>query len=239
MKQYHVNAKGEAGACSATKGKCPFGGEANHFTSAEAARAAYENDQEAVLAGAVTSLRKVRPVAPPKSMSMFHKQLESVPTIEDSKILAAPTLSEGYMGGRAYLGAERAKETEYVSQAKAAEGLRNLVKRAKAMGELPQWLDISVKKNSGSMVNSISLTAGYKPEGGRKVRAIPHEWLYEPQDKTDFRREQTHEEVKKLEKYLATLSRSYESSDINGMVDYYNSSAGGHFEWRHAWHDRD
>jgi hypothetical protein len=44
MAKYHVNkATGEAGACRATKGKCPFGGEAEHFTSREAARQAFES----------------------------------------------------------------------------------------------------------------------------------------------------------------------------------------------------
>lgn len=47
MKKYHINAKGEAGACSAKKGGCPFGGEDEHFTTPEAARASYEKKQEA------------------------------------------------------------------------------------------------------------------------------------------------------------------------------------------------
>ena len=47
MKKYHINAKGEAGACSAKKGGCPFGGEDEHFTTPEAARASYESKQEA------------------------------------------------------------------------------------------------------------------------------------------------------------------------------------------------
>jgi len=43
---YHVNNSGEAGACKAAKGKCPFGSADEHFTSAEAARVAYESSQE-------------------------------------------------------------------------------------------------------------------------------------------------------------------------------------------------
>jgi hypothetical protein len=42
MAKFHINGKGEAGKCSATKGGCPFGGESEHFTSPEAAREAYE-----------------------------------------------------------------------------------------------------------------------------------------------------------------------------------------------------
>lgn len=48
MALFHVNpATGEAGACSAQKGKCPFGSTDDHFTSAEAARSSYENSMAA------------------------------------------------------------------------------------------------------------------------------------------------------------------------------------------------
>jgi hypothetical protein len=43
MAKFHINPKtGDPGACSATNGKCPFGGAEDHFTSVEAARAASE-----------------------------------------------------------------------------------------------------------------------------------------------------------------------------------------------------
>jgi hypothetical protein len=42
MAQFHVNSKGEAGKCAATQGKCPFGGEDEHYTSLEAARDSFE-----------------------------------------------------------------------------------------------------------------------------------------------------------------------------------------------------
>lgn len=42
MAKYHVNAAGEAGPCKATQGGCPFGGEENHYSTPEEARAAYE-----------------------------------------------------------------------------------------------------------------------------------------------------------------------------------------------------
>ena len=47
MAGFHVNDKGEAGSCSASSGNCPFGGPEEHFTSAEAARKAYETKTEA------------------------------------------------------------------------------------------------------------------------------------------------------------------------------------------------
>lgn len=40
--KFHINSNGEAGRCKAEKGGCPFGGESEHFTSAEAAREHYE-----------------------------------------------------------------------------------------------------------------------------------------------------------------------------------------------------
>lgn len=44
---YHINTKtGEPGKCSASKGKCPFGGDAEHYTSQDAARSAFESSQE-------------------------------------------------------------------------------------------------------------------------------------------------------------------------------------------------
>lgn len=46
MAKYHVNPKtGVPGECSAREGNCPFGDEEKHFTSEEAARAAYESTQ--------------------------------------------------------------------------------------------------------------------------------------------------------------------------------------------------
>lgn len=43
---FHVNTKtGETGECGAVKGKCPFGNAENHYTSAAAARTAFEEAQ--------------------------------------------------------------------------------------------------------------------------------------------------------------------------------------------------
>jgi hypothetical protein len=44
---YHINDKGASGACSATKGGCPFGGAEEHYTSPAAAQAAYEERMSA------------------------------------------------------------------------------------------------------------------------------------------------------------------------------------------------
>ena len=42
MAKFHINGNGEAGQCRAQAGGCPFGGEAEHFTTAEAARESFE-----------------------------------------------------------------------------------------------------------------------------------------------------------------------------------------------------
>jgi len=58
MALFHVNpATGEAGACSAQKGKCPFGSTDDHFTSAEAARSSYENSMATKAHAAVSKPR--------------------------------------------------------------------------------------------------------------------------------------------------------------------------------------
>lgn len=58
MAKFHINGNGEAGSCKAEKGGCPFGGESEHFTSAEAARSAYEAQKSAEN---VSQLRKPFP----------------------------------------------------------------------------------------------------------------------------------------------------------------------------------
>ncbi len=42
MAKYHVSPDGNPRVCSAPNGKCPFGGDETHYTSKEAARAAFE-----------------------------------------------------------------------------------------------------------------------------------------------------------------------------------------------------
>jgi hypothetical protein len=66
LMKFHINSNGEAGRCSATKGGCPFGGESEHFTSAEAAREHYEKTMtgEAVPAKATKKPGRVKPVLP-------------------------------------------------------------------------------------------------------------------------------------------------------------------------------
>lgn len=48
MPRFHINTdSGEAGACRAVKGNCPFGSDSEHYSSAEEARAAFEKSMNA------------------------------------------------------------------------------------------------------------------------------------------------------------------------------------------------
>lgn len=42
MARYHITDRGEAGLCAATQGRCPYGGDDDHYPSAFVARAAFE-----------------------------------------------------------------------------------------------------------------------------------------------------------------------------------------------------
>jgi len=73
MKKYHINGNGEAWPCNATKGSCPFGGEADHFATPQEARAFYEASQSSF--PALPSHEKLEPpyrdtVLPPNSESV-------------------------------------------------------------------------------------------------------------------------------------------------------------------------
>lgn len=46
MTKYHINGKGVAAPCRATKGNCPFGGEDSHYDSQEAAQEAADKQNE-------------------------------------------------------------------------------------------------------------------------------------------------------------------------------------------------
>ena len=46
MAKFHVSSDGNPRVCSSSEGKCPFGGNENHYTSKEAARAAFEESMK-------------------------------------------------------------------------------------------------------------------------------------------------------------------------------------------------
>ena len=49
MAKFHISSDGNPRVCSASEGKCPLGGNENHYTSKEAARAAYEESAETLV----------------------------------------------------------------------------------------------------------------------------------------------------------------------------------------------
>lgn len=56
---YHIDPEtGNPGPCSAKAGNCPFGADDSHFTSADAAREAYELQSEAAKAKALTAWKR-------------------------------------------------------------------------------------------------------------------------------------------------------------------------------------
>lgn len=85
MSKFHVNGEGNPGKCTAQAGNCPFGGEADHHSTAEAARAAFEASQVAVPAAQTKIPAQLGPGAvaqpedleamPPASGVVFEREL--------------------------------------------------------------------------------------------------------------------------------------------------------------------
>lgn len=67
--KFHVNSKGEPGKCSAQSGGCPFGSEAEHHSSKDAAAAAYEKNMKSQLLPKVSKISSTVTVVPPKVLS--------------------------------------------------------------------------------------------------------------------------------------------------------------------------
>jgi len=87
MAKFHINEAGEAGACAATKGNCPFGGEDDHFTSAEAARAFYEQTMAPATLSTVKLPAKDRPFRVPTASftldsTSYEETLETAETLK-------------------------------------------------------------------------------------------------------------------------------------------------------------
>lgn len=294
MRLYHVNPyTGEPGECTATIKKCLYGTDEDHYTSPEAARAAYEKAQEQnklspeevakaygiataasqglPLSGYTThrlekaldraakgsaavkkaieeelKLRKPSPKAAPvagrrklefpKDFKDFEAQIkELVPDPKDSKLIAMPTVTnENYK--HEYKGAKAGTKNadgSYMTQADVAKEIRNAVKEAKDLGELPSWVEVSARKNGGAWVSSISVTIGRKE--GAKFRAIPEGWIsrnasrYHPGDDGL--------QATRLYKYVSTLASQWESSSSDNF-DNYHSFHAARVSWRSEDEDR-
>lgn len=147
MAKFHINAAGNPGICRAVNGRCPFGGEENHFDSAEQAQAAFEtrmSDQ------AFTSTSK-RASAPAPGSASFDamrdwddsfKRAEAQVTLRKTAAISAgikSQLMEKYYGAGSY-----------------AKTISNARERA---GMATQYFEQKSKDKSGSFLEANSSVA--------------------------------------------------------------------------------
>lgn len=82
---FHVNPlTGNAGRCSAKAGQCPFGGDEDHYSTVDAARAAYERSQPSLFQPAGAA-----PVVNASSFSWYGEEKSF--SIEASELRHDPT----------------------------------------------------------------------------------------------------------------------------------------------------
>lgn len=83
MARYHINSKGEVGICRAHKGACPFGGDDNHFPTAELARAAYEEEQGNSWGTSTEAGNTLSPASPFEADGNAHGHSSSTLSLKD------------------------------------------------------------------------------------------------------------------------------------------------------------
>lgn len=80
MSKFHINSKGLAAPCRATKGRCPYGGDESHYSSLEEAQASAERENEQKFG----LLRRENPMGSHEIRERFpHLSDEQVGTFED------------------------------------------------------------------------------------------------------------------------------------------------------------
>lgn len=80
MSKFHINSKGLAAPCRATKGICPYGGAESHYSSLEEAQASAERENEQKFG----LLRRENPMGSHEIRERFpHLSDEQVGTFED------------------------------------------------------------------------------------------------------------------------------------------------------------
>lgn len=184
----------------------------------------------------------------PESPEEFSQMImATVPHPGASKIIAPPAKVENNGGASHFIGAyangsNSGGERIYVGQTEAAANIRSAIKEAKAAGELPSWVSVSVNKNSGAWVTSISVEIGMRRKMDGKVRSMPTDWLYEP-DKTNpeeryYPRIEYTEAGKRLNGYVQALSSQWENSFSNPYADEFRSSNAPRVSWRDAYKDK-
>jgi hypothetical protein len=207
---YHVNPEsGEPGTCKAMK-SCPFGGADVHYTSPEAARAAYENSQT----GAFSSPKpaRIKRVPTPKTKSEFAEAiLQVIPKVEDSKVVPMPTTNIKEANGA----------TRYIG---GSVSTKDAIADARAAGEIQSWITTTVKNDTYHWTSpALAVTLGFKGANGKG--AIPSDWL----DKSGDRPQS--EAGVRLALYMEQMARQFESSYSNLAVDERTVSNRGKVAW--------
>ena len=80
MAKFHINGKGEPGACQAQEGNCPFGGDDDHYTSKDGARKSFESkNSKATFSDPSEVQKKTWSAAALNANIEAHRQSLSVP----------------------------------------------------------------------------------------------------------------------------------------------------------------
>lgn len=205
MKKYHINGDGEAGTCTATKGSCPFGGEDDHFTSVDAARASYEQTMAPVTFSKATLPAKDRPFRVP--MASF--SLDS--TSYEETLKTAETLkASGFFVVIASTFTDRSPKTSDDEPPKWDEKKYGYdVYESAAEGEAQHDDDVREWENSHPILQTVDQFSA------RASGTVKHS-LAQYRDEEHFQKELTNEEI----------PGAYWLPAHEDIVDYENSSNG-------------
>lgn len=107
MSKFHLNDKGEAGQCRATQGGCPFGGEAQHYSSTEKARTAYEASMAAEQIP--TTVKKT---ATARSENAFRPESPKLPLSRED---FNPALNENFEYDEVFFDEQDIREQSYLN----------------------------------------------------------------------------------------------------------------------------
>lgn len=229
--RFHIKSNGDLGPCKARRpGNCPYGGDSgteNHFDSIEEATKAFEEKwaDELVPKAVKKAPSKKTPVAKSKAYL----------SIEKSQVIKDPEVSDssGYLGGSRFVGGKvaegRAQYGGYIHPKYVTSEMRKDIKEAVALGELPEDLSYSVRKNTGAGVSSITISVGKKD--GRSTNIIPAEYYSREQSQEYRNTGGETKDGKKLRAYLEALGNQWCEYDINSQVDYFHSSHRARVTW--------
>lgn len=107
MSKFHLNDKGEAGQCRAEKGGCPFGGEAQHYSSTEKARTAYEASMAAEQIPATTKKAAIA-----RGENAFKPEVPKLPISRDD---FDPSLHDDFEYDEVFFDEQDIREESYLN----------------------------------------------------------------------------------------------------------------------------